>query len=360
MVKVAWYSSITDSVGYDEVCRNILPELEKLGVDVYLRPGEWGAKVIVTTPWEKYVKYPPDDAIWVFENIPPGWRPMGKYAIGYTMFEASRLPPKWMPYFGVVDEVWCPSTYCKKMFEESGVKKPIYLMHHGVDTNRFNPRVKPVRILNKRTFCFLTVISGTPRRKGLDALVKAYTSEFNADEDVCLIVKFTEHASPLYKVILPLINRSIRRSSNIPKILYIKKVIPPEDMPRLYRIADCYVSPSRAEGFNLTLLEAMASGVPVIATAYGGHLDYLTSKNSFMVNIEKLVPVDSETSVWYDHRIMKWAEPDISHLKELMRYVYENPDIAMEKASRALRDVRRKWTWKHAAKRIYKRLKEVD
>jgi len=355
MVKVAWFGSIRDAVGYDEVCRNIVPALARLGVDIYLRPGAWGKQVIVTTPWKKYIRDPPDDAIWVLETIPVGFKHLGKYTIGYTMFEADRLPPKWMPYFDNVDEVWVPSTFCKQNFERSGVKRPIYVMSLGVNTRRFNPRVKPLRVLNKKTFCFMTVISGSPDRKGLDVLVKAYTNEFHADEDVCLIIKFTEHASSFRGWILPIINSSVMKDSDVPKILYIRDVIPPRDMPRLYRVADCYVSPSRAEGFNLPVIEAMASGVPVIVTAWGGHLDYLTGKNSFLIGVKRLAPARAR-NVWYDYKIMKWAEPDARHLRELMRYVYENPDIAMEKATRALRDVRSEWTWGHAARRIYDRL----
>jgi len=359
MVKVSWVGSIRDAVGYDEVCRNILPALERLGVDIYLQAGTWAKQLIVTEPWEKYIRRPPKDAVWVFECIPPGWETMGKYTIGYTMFEADRLPPEWMPYFDAVDEVWVPSTYCKRSFERSGVKKPIHVMHLGVDTNRFNPRVKPVRVLNKRTFCFLTVISGNPDRKGLDVLVKAYTNEFSADEDVCLIIKFIEQASPFRDWVLPMINRSVMKDSNVPKVLYIKDVVPIERMPRLYRVADCLVAPSRAEGFNLPVIEAMASGVPVVVTAHGGHMDFLNDKNAFLIKVEKLVPTYAPRVRWYDHRIMKWVEPDVGHLQELMRHVYENPDVAMMRAARALRDVRRKWTWGHVAKRIYGRLKEV-
>ena len=49
---------------------------------------------------------------------------------------------------------------------------------------------------------------------------------------------------------------------------------------------DCYVSLHRAEGFGLTLAEAMAIGKPVIATGYSGNVDFMNDANSYLVDYE--------------------------------------------------------------------------
>ena len=46
---------------------------------------------------------------------------------------------------------------------------------------------------------------------------------------------------------------------------------------------DCYVSLHRAEGFGLTIAEAMLCRKPVIATAYSGNMDFMTPANSYLV-----------------------------------------------------------------------------
>ena len=62
-------------------------------------------------------------------------------------------------------------------------------------------------------------------------------------------------------------------------------------MPALYRAADCFVLPTRGEGFGRPLLEAMAAGVPVIATRWGGHTDFLDDQHAYLVEVEALVEV---------------------------------------------------------------------
>ena len=56
---------------------------------------------------------------------------------------------------------------------------------------------------------------------------------------------------------------------------------------------DCYVSLHRAEGFGLTLAEAMAHGKPVIATGYSGNLTFMNDGNSYLVPY-KLTELEEE------------------------------------------------------------------
>ena len=60
-----------------------------------------------------------------------------------------------------------------------------------------------------------------------------------------------------------------------------------DDVPALYRLFDVFVLPSRSEGMSNTLLEAMASGCPVIATRVGGNVELIVEDQT-----GRLVPVD--------------------------------------------------------------------
>ena len=55
-------------------------------------------------------------------------------------------------------------------------------------------------------------------------------------------------------------------------------------MPELYRAADAFVLPSHNEGLSCSILEAMATGLPVLATDVGGHAEILeTGRNGWLI-----------------------------------------------------------------------------
>jgi glycosyltransferase involved in cell wall biosynthesis len=119
-------------------------------------------------------------------------------------------------------------------------------------------------------------------------------------------------------------------------ISVVDAVISRAEVNALYRLCDCYVSLHRSEGFGLTIVEAMAAGKPVIATAYSGNMDFMTPHNSFPVRYNL-------TEIERDHGPYRkgwhWAEPDLDHAVELMRHTYESRDDSAAIGERARKDV---------------------
>ena len=104
----------------------------------------------------------------------------------------------------------------------------------------------------------------------------------------------------------------------------------------LMAACDAYVSLHRAEGFGLTLAEAMALGKPVIATGYSGNLDFMNDDNSWLVG-HRLVPV-GEGSGPYPARA-RWAEPAVSEASGQMIRVVNSPREVELRTSRARHDI---------------------
>jgi len=82
-----------------------------------------------------------------------------------------------------------------------------------------------------------------------------------------------------------------------------------EDMRDLLKTADCFVLPTRGEGWGLPIAEAMAMQLPVIVTNYSGPAAYITDENAYLLSV--LPDLDD----------LSFAAPNMTHLMELMRQV---------------------------------------
>jgi glycosyltransferase involved in cell wall biosynthesis len=106
-------------------------------------------------------------------------------------------------------------------------------------------------------------------------------------------------------------------------------------MPTLYRSVDCFVLPSRGEGWGRPHVEAMSMGLPVIATNWSGPTAFLTEGNGYPLAIDGLVTVASGPFKKYH----KWAQPSLGELRRLMRHVVLHPAEARAKGERARADM---------------------
>jgi glycosyltransferase involved in cell wall biosynthesis len=133
-----------------------------------------------------------------------------------------------------------------------------------------------------------------------------------------------------------------------PEILLIEKDVPFNRRGGVYTGADCYVHPLRAEGFAMTILEAMACGLPVIATPWSGPADILSPLWAYTIRHSGPVPERNQNG-----DILRFhVEPELEHLIYLMRYVYEHQAEARNVGRKAAGVAHGNWTWKHAAVKL--------
>jgi glycosyltransferase involved in cell wall biosynthesis len=139
-----------------------------------------------------------------------------------------------------------------------------------------------------------------------------------------------------------------------PDIVWVNQKL--SSVAGLYALADCMVLPSRAEGFSLTPFEAMVCKTPVIHTEFGGNLDFMNHDNSYLIDyVLREAPKEGQYHFYSPKALL--AEPDIEHLKQLMRNVKNNPEQAKQKAEVAYNDVK-DITWKYVADQILKLIKD--
>ncbi len=274
------------------------------------------------------------------------------YRIGYTMLETTGIPKKWTKQANQMDEVWTPSPFNAWTFRKSGVEKSIRVMPLGVDVNYFNADIIGYPL--KNLFTFLSIFEWG-ERKASEILLKAFNQTFRKSEPVVLLCKFINH-DPTVNVARQIAQLELDPEGG--QIIYsTNQNVPYYQLPQLYRSADCFVLPTRGEGWGMPILEAMACGLPVIATFWSAQQEFMNDGNSYPLQVERLI--DAEAKCPY-YKGFRWAQPDMRHLKRLMRHVYENQDEANKKGSRAAADVKAKWSLDRCGKRIRQRLDEIE
>ncbi|MGH9400998.1 MAG: glycosyltransferase [Terriglobia bacterium] len=271
----------------------------------------------------------------------------GRYRVGRTMFETDRIPLGFLDRCNAMDEVWLPSRFNMETFAASGVdERKLRLVPPGVDIELFRPGSNPLPIPQKRGFNFLSIFDWQ-MRKGYDALLRAYLREFKPDDDVALILKVSQ-MNDTARDLEAEINFFIEREVGVPlqktpPIILIKQFSPQAEMSALYAAADCFVLPTRGEGYGRPYLEALACQLPVIATNWSGQMDFLNAGNSYLIESKlTTVPKTIDLELFMGHR---WAEPDHEHLSHLMREVLSGREEAARKADRGRQDMLRDYDW---------------
>lgn len=288
------------------------------------------------------------------------------YNIGRTIFETDRIPSQWVEACNRMDEIWVPTAFNVESFRRSGVRVPIHTVPQGVDCEFFRPGLKPLSIPGRRGFAFLSVFEWT-YRKGWDLLLKAWAEAFSPRDDVCLLLRTypinTLDSENAQREILHRINLFLHQemgisTKDVAPIIVLGNQIPAKEMPHLYASADAFVLPSRGEGWGRPYMEAMACGLPVIGTRWGGNLTFMNSGNSYLVDIVGLEEVGDQMEINF-YRGHCWAAPSLESLKACVRQVYDHPHEARLKGSRAREDVVLHWNWRAAAEKALDRLEAI-
>lgn len=281
----------------------------------------------------------------------------GKYKIGFTTTEVDGIPKNWVRVLNEMNEVWTTSEFAKTAMIASGVKKPIFNMREGVNPNYFHPGIKPFKNNTGKKFIFVSNFAWG-RRKGIDVLFEAFSKEFSRDEDVALVMKVlpSHHDADIKK---DMKNLYFREGGGQ---LHVWDAIFPEYwLGRLYTTGHCFVLPTRGEGFGIPLAEALSSGLPVIASGYSAHTEFLTKNGKPLPGVEfikgKKAKFDGSDSVYYHG--FNWFNPSVSHLRYLMRKVFNNYKKYRKDALESSEYIRKNWNWNISADLVIKRLKYI-
>lgn len=280
-------------------------------------------------------------------------RNQGRRKVGYTMLEVDGFPREWVRQANHMDEVWVPSEFNRQGFLDSGLKRPVHVIQLGVETNYFHPGLKshpnPMGEL-----VFLSIFEWGERKEPW-LLLRAFNDTFKASEPVRLVCKVMNHDGGL-SVKQEIRKLGLKESGG--RISYLFNLeFPHYQLGSLYRSADCFISVSRGEGWNMPLMEAMACGLPSIATDWGAHKEFVHEGIAYPLRTRGKVPAVAKCPYYAG---FSWADPDPDHLRHLLREVYENRDEASRRGQAAADEVAARWTWGTTARKIVERLAALE
>jgi glycosyltransferase involved in cell wall biosynthesis len=253
-----------------------------------------------------------------------------------AMYETDRLPERRLPLLLDHDEIWVPGDFNVETFERGGIpRERMRVLGGTLDFDLFTPgAVEPANLrVPDDHVVFLTNFAFS-ERKAWRQLLHGWSLAFGPDDGVCLVLKV--HSEGRRTQIRDRIDAFLREElgagavARLAPIRVVDDVLPADQMPRLYAAADAYVLPTRGEGWGRPYMEALAMGLPTIASRWSGQLEFLHDGNAWLVDGD-VVPVEHAEEVFLDplpgHR---WFQPDIDSLAAQLRAVAG--DLAAAKA----------------------------
>jgi glycosyltransferase involved in cell wall biosynthesis len=361
-----WVGALFDTSGHADELRGFLRALERHGyepaaVNVRWTDREAGLDAAETEQIRRQVaRKRQGQVVGVHEYLPSEGQSdfAGQINVQRVMFETDRAPAKWVGPLMDRDELWVPSQFNVETFSRSGIpRERLKVLGGTLDFDAFTPGASPLGLPGPpNAFTFLTNFDFS-ERKGWKQLLRAWAKAFDSSDDVCLVLKVGSFYTDDSEVV-GRIESFIRAEfgagavSRMAPIEFMTGALRAADMPRLYAAADAYVLPSRGEGWGRPYMEALAMGLPTIASRFSAVLEFMDDETSWLVDGE-LVPVAEDADVWNEsYRGHNWFEADVDELACAMREVAGDPDAARAKAAPARADLIRRFGPDATANRI--------
>jgi glycosyltransferase involved in cell wall biosynthesis len=275
----------------------------------------------------------------------------GKIVVSHWAWELEHFPEEWRDRFEVLDEIWVASSFCQGAV--SAVSPvPVARIPYPVEIDEVAPVPAEVLDLPQDRFIFLYVYDyySFAERKNPLAALRAFQQAFAPADKAHLVLKATDpRVDPDY-------HARVLAEARPEQVTIISRYLDRAVLNGLIDRCHCYVSPHRSEGFGLTIAEAMYLGKPVIATAYSGNMDFTRPGNSYLARCD-LVEIEQDHGPY--RKGWLWGEPDVEHLAQLMRHVYENREEAQDVGARGAREIRQRYSHLAIGRRMKSRLEIV-
>ncbi len=264
--------------------------------------------------------------------------------VAFPIFELDQFNERELHHLRSVDQLLVPSFWAKEVCLKAGLTQHIDIVPLGVDTGRIFPQH-----YGKTDTVFVTT-GKQELRKYHDGLIKCFEKAFSEADNVELWMLWGNRL--ISDIQRKEWNDYYLKSSLSGKVKLFDWIPHHGDVLLKMQSADCFIGISRAEGWNLGLLEAMAMGLPVITNYYSGHSEYVTDMNALVVPFRK-----KETAydgVWF-HGQGQWMaleKPEEDYIVRYMQQIHQKKQNGDNLFNRYGVETAERFTWVNTAERL--------
>ncbi len=262
--------------------------------------------------------------------------------IGYFPIDAGPLPGYFLPIVQRMDHRVTTSDYSATVFRQYFPQMDISVIRHGVDVGVFHPcgckPVKPLLPDGRKAFVVGCVARNQPR-KGIPVLIEAFARLAERHSDVMLHLHTNPWDVDGWVLRELLAQHGVADRTSFTETMLRFESLSDIELCNVYRFFDVFALPTMGEGFCIPILEAMACGVPVVATAGSAVTELLNGRG-------ELVPPVAAFSV--PPHGFKVSLPDGGKFAEALEKIYDNSRLRT-KYAREGRKFAEAMTWDRCA-----------
>jgi len=233
--------------------------------------------------------------------------------IAFRAYETDTVPPEFKGVAKFMSEIWVPSNFCRRIFSVFG--KDVHVVSHAISHIETKLRRLPGYNRSKPlTVLFLFDAWSRLPRKNPEAVIRVFRKAFAGVTNVRLVIKAHHMTGEDLAMLQELCGRDHW-------ITVINEFLPEDELNEMFESADMLLSLQRSEGFGLNLGRALARGLPIVTTGYGGHRDFCRPDNSFLVPYRLRETVDTDPSSDPYYSVGRWGDPNETAAVRIVKQV---------------------------------------
>ncbi len=359
--------------GYDRHTREFVRGFANAGVAVQLIPlTGWSIELPAEQreSWFESLTAPIEADTVLHFTMCPQPRP-GVRNINYTMFEADRIPPAWVPVARTQDCTIVPTSAARDAWVASGVPEAaVRISPLGVKSDYFLEPAEPLslalpdgRAVTSFRTRFLNMAELRPRKNHL-GLLRAWMRATRRDDDAILIIKGSAFQprvlQQFHADLLTMQQREGRSLAEAAPVLFLSGMCTDEQIRSIYRTATHYISMSHGEGWDLVMMEAAVSGLKLVAPRHTAYVEYLCEDEAAFIPAP-LAPATFEGELGIEDRVffdgLSWWNPDEDAAADVIRRIVDGDDTVTGHAPGAR--LASEYAWPRVARQLLEVMGDV-